>query len=395
MFFYRIFVALFTLGALLPQPGADARIAAISPIEGTLGVHNFSGLVKDINQINVEEVVAVGNVLPELEKVAALFFPDAEQLVYTMKQASNTSWYGEVENATGMANFNYIDGRLSGSATFNDTIFHIITRPLFDNSRAVDGLMTHATRLNINDLPEGQEPKCNGDCDQSNEVDVDTISDDPADYDTIDTMIVYTYQAMCAEASQEFPCEITPENKKPIEDRAALAVEEANTAYELSGVLGRQRLLHVEMVDETYMEKETFDEMLDDLSSTDDGVIDGVHALRDEYGADLVSMFVNNAVSCGLAWLFNTAPQNGFSVVCTDCSTGYYSYAHELAHNTGKTMMRSPCSICCFVLALFFNTMFSKVFLLVPYDAHRRTSRRNKLPRNIWYLFVWLPRSRE
>jgi PKD repeat protein len=76
------------------------------------------------------------------------------------------------------------------------------------------------------------------------------------------------------------------------------------------------------------------------LKNTSDGLIDQVHALRDQYGADMVSWFNESSDYCGIAYLnkgdLSLDAGWGFSVVYSSCATGYYSTAHELGHNMGS-----------------------------------------------------------
>jgi len=338
---YQNIIAILALLAVPSQAGMSASVATISPI-GEIGLNEF-GITKDFNLIDVAELL-IKEDLGELDTIRALFFSDDEvELSFLKKKASPTSWYGETDEGIGMANFNVIDGRLTGSAIFNETVYQIFTEPSSGETGRAD-MATKASRLTIADFPLDNEALCLGECLDDSAEDTVAAPDNSTELDTIETMIVYTLNAMCAEAGLEYPCDVTPENKKPIEDRAALAVEEANSAYELSGIPGKQALMHVAMVDESYDDsKLTFSQMLNDLSGTTDGVIDEVHQLRETYGADLVSMFVNNGESCGLAWLFDETPEAGFSVVCRDCSTGYYSYAHEQGHNTGTHHDEASC----------------------------------------------------
>ena len=62
--------------------------------------------------------------------------------------------------------------------------------------------------------------------------------------------------------------------------------------------------------------------------------MDNVATLRNTYGADLVSLFVENPQYCGLAWVGPSADY-AYSVVNRGCASGNYSFAHELAHNFG------------------------------------------------------------
>jgi peptidyl-Asp metalloendopeptidase len=67
-----------------------------------------------------------------------------------------------------------------------------------------------------------------------------------------------------------------------------LAVLETNTAYLRSGVIPRLGLVHQQEVN--YTESTSFSEDLDRLTNPSDGFIDTVHALRNTYGADMVSL---------------------------------------------------------------------------------------------------------
>lgn len=117
----------------------------------------------------------------------------------------------------------------------------------------------------------------------------------------------------------------------------ALAVEESNTAYQLSNVTQRLRLVH--SVETSYDETSGFNAALNALTNKTDGKMDELHALRNQYGADLVCLLIDNSEYCGLAWLMATESpafeSSAFSVVYYDCATGYYSFAHELGHTMG------------------------------------------------------------
>lgn len=117
----------------------------------------------------------------------------------------------------------------------------------------------------------------------------------------------------------------------------ATAIAETNQAYLNSGINTQLRLVHTAEVENSSGNMQT-----DLYAITDpyDGVVDHVHDLRDQYGADLVSWFNEAPSYCGIAWL-NTGDLsydagNGFSVVASDCATGYFSTGHELGHNMGS-----------------------------------------------------------
>ena len=115
------------------------------------------------------------------------------------------------------------------------------------------------------------------------------------------------------------------------------AVAEANRAYGNSGILPRLNLVHTAVTD--YRESGSMSTDLTRLQDGSDGHMDELHALRDQFGADLVSLIEDDASGCGLAYRMTSASSSfasyAFSVVHYDCATGYYSFAHELGHNQG------------------------------------------------------------
>jgi hypothetical protein len=129
------------------------------------------------------------------------------------------------------------------------------------------------------------------------------------------------------------------------------AERNANAVYRNSGVAQRVRLVHAQQV--AYAERsgpctdpvdggqssEPILCALFDLTGAADGFVDGVHALRDAHGADLVALLVRDTAYCGVAWLpLPPSPATshlGFAVVDQGCAIGNLSFSHELAHNMG------------------------------------------------------------
>lgn len=151
-------------------------------------------------------------------------------------------------------------------------------------------------------------------------------STDPAT--DIDVMVVYTDDARAAAGGTE-----------AMEAEIVLYVENANQVYINSDVTPqRLRIVHLSEVD--YAESKSSTTDLDRLSDPADTFVDGVHALRDQHGADLVSMIVQELVSpgnCGRAHIMETVStafeNSGFSVVRRFCATSQFSFVHELGHN--------------------------------------------------------------
>ncbi|KAI2508882.1 Metallo-peptidase family M12B Reprolysin-like [Fragilaria crotonensis] len=154
----------------------------------------------------------------------------------------------------------------------------------------------------------------------------------------LDIMVLYTKGAMCSAAGLGTggTCAATPQNLAKIEGVISLAVAETNRAYELSGIPTKFRLVktHFESAFNDYAI--FWDATLRFLHDNGDGQLDYVHAMRDQYGADFVTMLVDTGSYCGIGYMPSTPTAgDAFSVVQWSCATGYYSFAHEIGHNMG------------------------------------------------------------
>jgi hypothetical protein len=109
------------------------------------------------------------------------------------------------------------------------------------------------------------------------------------------------------------------------------AVDRANLAYANSGVAAQLRLVHYGHL--SYDESGDFRSDLDGLTNGD-GNLEQAHVWRNVYGADLVSLFVENGDYCGLGWI-NANAERAFTVVNRGCAGSNLSLAHELGHNFG------------------------------------------------------------
>ncbi len=75
------------------------------------------------------------------------------------------------------------------------------------------------------------------------------------------------------------------------------------------------------------------------------GYMDEVHALRDQYGADLVALLAFVSDTGGLAWRlggYAGRPQNGFSLNRIQQTHFTYTLIHEIGHNMGNSHGRRP-----------------------------------------------------
>lgn len=148
----------------------------------------------------------------------------------------------------------------------------------------------------------------------------------------IDVMVVYTDNARFTNGGTD-----------GINALINLAVHETNMAYSRSDVWQRLMLVHTQEIN-WFEDGDDFG-YLSDLRGNGDGVGDEVHALRDSYGADMVSLIYDTGGYCGVAYIMTTLSaafeSDAFSVVRDSCATGYYSFAHELGHNMGSAHDRA------------------------------------------------------
>lgn len=104
-----------------------------------------------------------------------------------------------------------------------------------------------------------------------------------------------------------------------------------NTYMEASQIATRIRLVHAALT--PYTESGTYLDNLYRLQDPADGPMDELHALRDQYGADVVALIADVSDVCGVAWLFYDDPAYAFSMTNVSCSS--FTFAHELGHNFG------------------------------------------------------------
>ncbi len=151
--------------------------------------------------------------------------------------------------------------------------------------------------------------------------------------ETIDLMVVYTQATRAIYGTSG------------IESMIINAVDSANTAYARSQITARLRLVHMAEID--YTETGDMGEALDEIT---DGNIAGVNALRDQYGADVVSMIDEDSNYCGIAWvmtpgwLSNNMERLAFNVTYSGC-LGNHTMTHEIGHNEGCAHDRANSSV--------------------------------------------------
>ncbi len=119
---------------------------------------------------------------------------------------------------------------------------------------------------------------------------------------------------------------------------ANMAVDETNICYANSGVHLQGRLVHHQELNDLESPSMPYD--LNRFSGKIDGFMDEVHALRDYYYADIVSLWGDYSDYCGIAHLLEDPvaefEESAFNVCDYSCATGNLTFAHEMGHNMGS-----------------------------------------------------------
>jgi hypothetical protein len=149
------------------------------------------------------------------------------------------------------------------------------------------------------------------------------------DGSVIDVLVVYTAAASSGAIAGGFP---------DIEAQIDLAAVETNTSYANSQI--NQRIRVAPPIEVVYAESGSSKTDKARLQNPSDGFLDVVHEYRHAYGADLVTLLVENLDACGEAYdILNPVSTAfapfAFNVTSRSCATGIYSFGHELGHLMG------------------------------------------------------------
>jgi hypothetical protein len=147
----------------------------------------------------------------------------------------------------------------------------------------------------------------------------------------IDVMVVWTPAARNAVGG----------TAAAIQSVVDLAIAHANAAYANSQIATSLRLVYGGEV--TFAETPSnINGDLTKLAGANDGQLDQVHTLRNQYAADIVTLLGHGYASagyCGFGYLMSSVStsfaSDAFNVVDHTCAAGNLSYAHEVGHNQG------------------------------------------------------------
>ncbi|HVL66730.1 MAG TPA: M12 family metallo-peptidase [Vicinamibacterales bacterium] len=235
------------------------------------------------------------------------------------------TWVGRVEGVPrSTVTLSYGGGLLTGTVAMSNATYHI--RPAAGGGANTPATPLHVvTQVDQAAFPPEAEPIQVRLTAEQLAAAADTPMSDTADQ--IDLLVVYTDLAAASAGGAQ-----------GILNLINLGVSETNTSYANSGVTHRIRLVHAAQV--PYVESNNFSTNLNDLRFGVGG-LSGVAALRDAYGADMVTMLVDppQPSACGIATLMTQVSAafaaSAFSVTDTSCVSPNFTFAHELGHNMG------------------------------------------------------------
>jgi hypothetical protein len=249
----------------------------------------------------------------EFEEDRAEFAPDGQSF----------AWYGRPTSGDGQALLVVQDGAVAGSVKTASGEFyrirsvgpnvHVIRQVTYQGAPPVDDAVP---------VPDSEVP-------QAAKAQQAVVEQSAST--TLDVMIVYTAAARQAAGGSS-----------GIQSEINLAIAELNQSFSNSGVSMQARLAHSAEV--SYNDQVDLSTSLSRLRTSGDGYMDGVHALRDQYGADVVALLVNgpgsNGGTVGTGYVMQTVGSYfsayAFSVTEVNFATGpAYALLHEIGHNLG------------------------------------------------------------
>ena len=265
-------------------------------------------------------------------------------------------WVGSIQGyPDSSAMFSVVDDCLSGTVAWQDQVVQVLFA----------GNGTHW----INLIDGDQLPGCATQDPHEDHRDASAVGGHRgrAGNPDIDVLVVYSTEAKNQVGGTS-----------AMNSKINLAISETNSAYTNSGVTQQLVLVHTEEM-LGYNEPSNFSDILGDLSSRNDGNMDNVHALRDQYAADCVAMICRNGQYCGMAYLMTypspSFESSAFSVTNYSCMTGYYSFGHELGHNMGSAHDPGNAGSAAYWYSYGFRTSNNAYRTIMAYSPGTRVAR--------------------
>lgn len=158
-------------------------------------------------------------------------------------------------------------------------------------------------------FPEESEGEIDSSIDQirnSTQQIIQRASEEDKRIAVIDVLAVWTKESECRNANMARNCKVNEHTKRAMRQTMRLALMETNIAFKKSGAYVRLRFVHTYR-SKDYIEPERdpwfpspYNEAIEHLRNDNDGFLDEIHAKRELYGADFVTMYMGDLSSCGI-----------------------------------------------------------------------------------------------
>ena len=231
-----------------------------------------------------------------------------------LRSKNKFSWFGhiggEIDNKV---NFAVVEGSISGSIFSSRGVFEVVA--LGNN------------RVQIIELNTKNFDQCDGAVNPQiglNDEDIKSDKDfNKGAGNTLDVLIVYSNNTLSVLGSHA-----------SVESTAQAAINNMNTS--LANSLFSAGVDEVRLMATVAIDRDESGSSSSELNWLSNDV--GVLALRNLYGADLISM-ISATTGCGIGYVMRS-PGSGFSesafqVTRYDCAVGNLTMAHEFGHNLG------------------------------------------------------------
>lgn len=117
-------------------------------------------------------------------------------------------------------------------------------------------------------------------------------------------------------------------------DLIDVAIAEVNQSFRASGI-DNVRVDVVHTYETDYEEEGSHFDHVYRFRDKGDGYMDEVHALRDEHGADVGLLVVDDPNGCGLSVRIAAGEKDAFAALHHNCAATMYTLAHEIGHLIG------------------------------------------------------------
>jgi len=264
-------------------------------------------------------------------------FEVAERIARRRGRGRGFEWFGSLaDGLPAQAVLSVIEGRVNGSLGTGQAHYqirhiegdlHLVQEVLIEEVPTDDALVPDLPAVSAGGAAALLEQKASG-----------PASVNAAGAPVLDVLVCYTTRTRQLRGGSQ-----------AVQDRIQLAISEANASFFNSRIPLEFNLVGMVEIDgerpglteapnAPYIEDITF-------NRTD------IHALRDYYGADLVSVWVNNASGSvvGIGWVFQGGPgfsNYAYNVVSYPFAAGpSYTFAHETGHNMGAAHDRANAGV--------------------------------------------------